>query len=76
LRGQTFPDWERQVDTLRKAVLPTLLQEQAALDSDALVGGWLVRQVSAVRLGSDLSGPTRSGAAEGDHEPSWPGGDR
>lgn len=37
LRGQTFLDWERQADVLRKAVVPTLLQERAALDSGALV---------------------------------------
>jgi hypothetical protein len=37
LRGQTFLDWEQQVDALRKAVLPTLLQERAALDANAQV---------------------------------------
>lgn len=37
LRGQTFLDWERQADELRKAVVPTLLQERAALDANALV---------------------------------------
>lgn len=37
LRGQTFLDWERQADALRKAVLPTLLQERAALDPGAEV---------------------------------------
>lgn len=35
LRGQTFLDWERQGDDLRKAVVPTLLQERAALDANA-----------------------------------------
>lgn len=35
LRGQTFLDWERQGDDLRKAVVPTLLQERAALDPNA-----------------------------------------
>jgi hypothetical protein len=35
LRGQTFLDWERQADALRKAVVPTLLQERAALDAGA-----------------------------------------
>lgn len=35
LRGQTFLDWERQADDLRKAVVPTLLQERAALDTKA-----------------------------------------
>ena len=37
LRGQTFMDWERQADALRKAVVPTLLQERAALDPGAEV---------------------------------------
>jgi hypothetical protein len=37
LRGQTFMDWERQADALRKAVVPTLLQERAALDAGAEV---------------------------------------
>jgi hypothetical protein len=42
LRGQTFLDWEVQADALRKAVLPTLLQERAALDPGAEVeaGGY------------------------------------
>ena len=35
LRGQTFLDWEQQADALRKAVLPTVLQERAALDPGA-----------------------------------------
>jgi hypothetical protein len=37
LRGKTFLDWERQADAMRKAVLPTLLQERAALDDSARV---------------------------------------
>lgn len=37
LRGQTFLDWERQADALRKTVVPTLLQERAALDTGAEV---------------------------------------
>jgi hypothetical protein len=37
LRGKTFLDWERQADVMRKAVLPTLLQERAALDETAVV---------------------------------------
>ena len=37
LRGQTFLDWEQQADILRKAVVPTLLQERAALDAGAQV---------------------------------------
>jgi hypothetical protein len=39
LRGQTFLDWEQQADALRKAVVPTLLQERAALDPGAEVEG-------------------------------------
>src|SRR3954469_753051 len=37
LRGRTFLDWEHQADAMRKAVLPTLLQERAALDDSAEV---------------------------------------
>jgi len=37
LRGRTFLDWERQADVMRKAVMPTLLQERAALDGSAAV---------------------------------------
>ena len=37
LRGETFLDWEQQADAMRKAVLPTLLQERAALDGGAEV---------------------------------------
>lgn len=37
LRGQTFLDWEQQAEAMRKAVLPTLLQERAALDNGAEV---------------------------------------
>lgn len=39
LRGKTFLDWERQADAMRQAVLPTLLQERAALDEAAQVDG-------------------------------------
>ena len=37
LRGGRFLDWERQADVMRKAVMPTLLQERAALDNSAQV---------------------------------------
>jgi hypothetical protein len=37
LRGTTFLDWEQQADALRKAVIPTLLEERAALDGQARV---------------------------------------
>jgi hypothetical protein len=36
LRGKTFLDWEHQADAMRQAVLPTLLQERAALDEAAV----------------------------------------
>lgn len=52
LRGQTFLDWEQQADALRKAVVPTLLQERAALDAGAEVeagGGY----GNCPRCGSD-----------------------
>jgi hypothetical protein len=39
LRGRTFLDWEHQADVMRKAVLPTLLQERAALDDAAQING-------------------------------------
>jgi hypothetical protein len=39
LRGKTFLDWERQAEAMRQAVLPTLLQERAALDESARVEG-------------------------------------
>lgn len=38
LRGKTFLDWERQADAMRQAVMPTLLEERAALDESAEVG--------------------------------------
>jgi hypothetical protein len=37
LRGSTFLDWEDQADGLRRAVVPTLLQERVALDDGAEV---------------------------------------
>jgi hypothetical protein len=37
LRGQTFHDFEVQVDAVRQAILPALLEERAALESTALV---------------------------------------
>jgi hypothetical protein len=37
LRGRTFLDWERQAEAMRKAVMPTLLQERASLDESAQV---------------------------------------
>jgi hypothetical protein len=36
LRGGTFREWENQVEELRKAILPTVLEERAALEENAL----------------------------------------
>ena len=36
LRGSTFRDWEEQVGEVRRAVMPTLLEERAALEENAL----------------------------------------
>lgn len=36
LRGRTFLDWEQQAEQFKHAVLPTLLEERAALDDNAL----------------------------------------
>ena len=38
LKGSTFVDWERQVGEMRKAVLPTVLEERAGLEDNARVG--------------------------------------
>src|SRR4051794_41795130 len=37
LRGSTFRDWEDQVEATRRAVLPVVLEERAALDESARV---------------------------------------
>ena len=37
LKGSTFLDWEDQVAQMRKAVLPTVLEERAALEPNARV---------------------------------------
>jgi DNA-directed RNA polymerase subunit RPC12/RpoP len=37
LRGSTFRDWEEQVGEVRRAVMPTVLEERAALEGNALV---------------------------------------
>ena len=37
LKGSIFRDWEDQVAQMRKAVLPTVLEERAALEDNALV---------------------------------------
>jgi hypothetical protein len=37
LKGSTFLDWENQVAQMRRAVLPTVLEERAALEDNARV---------------------------------------
>jgi len=37
LKGTTFGSWEDQADEFKRAVIPTLLEERAALESNALV---------------------------------------
>lgn len=39
LKGSTFRDWEDQVAQMRKALLPTVLEERAALEPNARVEG-------------------------------------
>lgn len=42
LKGRLFRDWEDQVAELRRALIPTILEERAALSDDARVErpGW------------------------------------
>jgi hypothetical protein len=42
LRGSLFRDWEDQVADLRRALIPTILEERAALEDNARVErpGW------------------------------------
>jgi hypothetical protein len=37
LKGRTFGDWEDQTDAFKRAVIPTLLEERAALEESARV---------------------------------------
>jgi DNA-directed RNA polymerase subunit RPC12/RpoP len=37
LRGRTFLDWEKQAEQLKRAVIPTLLEERSALEENASV---------------------------------------
>jgi hypothetical protein len=37
LKGRIFLDWERQAEQLKRAVVPTLLEERAALEENAEV---------------------------------------
>ena len=36
LKGRTFLDWEKQAEQLKRAVIPTLLEERAALEQGAV----------------------------------------
>ena len=36
LKGRTFADWEQQALQLKRAVIPTLLEERAALEDNAV----------------------------------------
>jgi hypothetical protein len=36
LKGRTFLDWEKQAEQLKRAVVPTLLEERAALEQNAV----------------------------------------
>ena len=37
LRGSTFDEWEDQTDAFKQAVIPTILEERAALEANAEV---------------------------------------
>jgi hypothetical protein len=37
LKGRTFLDWEKQAEQMKRAVMPTLLEERAALEENATV---------------------------------------
>lgn len=39
LKGRTFADWERQAFLLKRAVIPTLLEERAGLEDNAIADG-------------------------------------
>jgi hypothetical protein len=39
LKGSRFIDFEKQADELKRALLPTFLEERAALDAQAVVAG-------------------------------------
>lgn len=36
LKGRTFLDWEKQAEQLKRAVIPTLLEQRAALEPSAM----------------------------------------
>ena len=37
LKGRTFLDWEKQGEQMKRTLIPTLLEERAALEDNALV---------------------------------------
>jgi hypothetical protein len=37
LKGRTFLDWEKQAEQLKRAVIPTLLEERSGLEENAVV---------------------------------------
>jgi hypothetical protein len=37
LKGRTFLDWEKQAEQMKRALIPTLLEERAALEENAAV---------------------------------------
>ncbi len=39
LKGSTFLDWEQQAQRMKQAVIPTVLEERAALEDNAQVPG-------------------------------------
>jgi hypothetical protein len=36
LKGRTFLDWEKQAEQLKRAVIPTLLEERSGLEDNAV----------------------------------------
>lgn len=54
LRGKTILDREKQAEEMRKAVLPTLLQERVASVESAQVDARAIRQRPTLELGPGL----------------------
>ena len=73
LKGSKFIDWENQATQFKQAVIPTLLEERAALEANAVVDKGGAGTLSALRLGLGLSGETDHHA--GGAWPRWTGGD-
>jgi hypothetical protein len=68
LRGSKFIDWERQATAFKQAVIPTLLEERAALEPNAQVS----RGGPCPYCGSDsvyLENPTTQAEARGPDGP-------